>query len=161
MMSALVISAPSEVEVNKSTEFFIDITNTTNTNQNLKLNLFSTAQVETFSPNSIAANSTAKVKVIVFNKYDSYTELESKLEVYLGTEYQEKKIIFKFLDNSNADFLGTEFVNGANSFFSLIAINSFFTLGDYNFFEVSAITVLVLLILVLFVALVVRIVKRE
>ena len=160
MVSALNIVAPDEVTVIDSTEFFIDITNTTNTPQTLKLNLFSTAQVETFSPNSVAANSTAKVKVVVFNKFDSYTELNSKLEVYLGSEYQEKNIIFKFSKEKSADFLGSDLVSGANSFFSLIAVNSFFTLADYSFLEVSVITVLVLLILVLFVTLIVRIVKR-
>lgn len=156
-ISALVIDAPAVVDVHQKEEFYIEIENTENTVQNLSVNFYSTSNVTTFAPSTVPANSSVKVKVIVNNTYDSYTEVESKLEVTLGNKFQDRKIILRFFEEENQ---GEQFVEGANAFFSAIAVNSFFTLENYSLLEISAMTVLILLIIVLAIALIVRIVKR-
>ncbi len=163
LANALVLETPTVVDVDRSAEFYIEITNTSNYEKNLTVNFFSSAVSQTFAPNKVPANTTVLAKIIIFNKYDSYTELESKVEVKLNEEHQERKILFRFHEQSKGADFGSEFINNANSFFTFFgagAVNSLFSLGDYSVVEVSAITILVLLILVLFVALVVRIVKR-
>lgn len=156
-INALVIDAPAVVDVHEKEEFYIEIENTENTVQSLNVNFYSTSNVTTFAPSTVPANSSVKVKVIVNNTYDSYTEVESKLEVNLGNKFQDRKIILRFFENKDGS---TQFVEGANAFFSAIAVNSFFSLGDYSLLELSAMTVLILLIIVLAIALIVRIVKR-
>lgn len=156
-INALVIDAPAIVDVHEKEEFYIEITNTESTVQSLNVNLYSTSNVTTFAPSTVPANSSVKVKVIVNNTYEKYTEIESKLELTLGNKFQDRKIIFRFFEEENPQ---TAAIEGANAFFSAMAVNSFFSLGDYSLLELSAMTVLILLIIVLAIALIVRIVKR-
>lgn len=164
--SALTITAPSEIEIDNKKEFFVEITNNSTTQKELRVKFFSTVMSDVITPNFIPSNTTVNAKVIVHNKYESYTEINSKLEVYLDNEFREKNILLKFSGKSeNNSFSGQEdnFTQGINSFFMLFAANtseSLLFLNDYSTIEIVFITVLVLLILVLALALIVRIVKR-
>lgn len=164
--SALTIVSPSAVEVNNKEEFFVEITNNSNTQKDLRVNFFSTVMSDVIVPNFVPPNTTVRARIIVYNKYESYTEINSKLEVYLDNEFREKNVLLKFLEKNERDNLGqsgSEFAQNLNSFFVLFAANtgeSFLNLNDYSNMEIIFITVLILLILVLIVALVVRIVKR-
>lgn len=164
--SALTIVSPSAVEVNNKEEFFVEITNNSNTQKDLRVNFFSTVMSDVIVPNFVPPNTTVRARIIVYNKYESYTEINSKLEVYLDNEFREKNVLLKFLEKNQRDSFeqqGADFTTGINSFFTLFAINtseSFLLLNNYFTLEVVAMTTLVLLILVLVVALIVRIVKR-
>jgi hypothetical protein len=155
--SALIVEAPAVIDVYETEEFYIDITNNTNTAKDLSLNFYTTTDVKTFAPNVVPANTTVKAKIIVDNDYEKYTELESKLEINLGNNYSERKILLRFFGEERAE---EQVIEGANAFFSFAAVNSLFTLSNYSILEISAMSFLVLLIIVLAVALVVRIVKR-
>lgn len=164
--SALTISGPSEVEVSNKEEFFIEITNNSNIQKELRVNFFSIVMSDVIAPNFVPPNTTINAKIIVYNKYDSYTEVNSKVEVYLDNEYGEKNILLKFLGKNERDSFGQQngnFAEGINSFFMLFAANtgeSLLFLNDYSSLEIVLMTAMVLLILVLIIALIVRIVKR-
>jgi hypothetical protein len=149
------VEAPSTVEVYDSNSFVIEITNTSNTTKDLEINFFSPAEVKILSPKSIPAHSKSSARISLNYSPTNYTEIESKLEIYLGDELEEKTITQKYYskstitpNNQTGEYTG--------ALFGLGAIGG---LASLSVLEWALFIVLVVIVAILLVTLVARVIK--
>ena len=156
-VSALSVSAPSTVQVTDTNSFIVEITNNSNIEKELKINFFSTANVKILSPKSILPHSKINVKITLDYSSPNYTEMESKLEVYLDNEFKEKMITQKFYPtgttNINSQDQSGEY---AGALFGLAAMGEF---ASFSVLEWALFIVLVIVAAILLLTLIARVIK--
>ena len=154
-VSAMTVQAPSVVEVHDSNSFVIEITNTSNTTKDLEINFFSPADVKILSPKSIPAHSKSSARISLNYSPANYTEVESKLEIYLDSELEEKIVIQKYYSKST---IGPNDQTGeyTGALFGLGAIGGLASLGVL---EWALFIVLVIVAAILLITLVARVIK--
>ena len=154
---ALSVQAPSTVDIVDSNSFVIEITNTSNTEKELRIDFFSPANVEILSPKIIPPHAKTSAKITLNYSPQTYTEIESKLEVYLGNEFKEKMITQKFyptgtnIDSIDQSVDQSEEYTGA--LFGLVAIGE---LASFGVLEWSLFIVLVIIAAILLITLAAR-----
>jgi len=157
---ALSVQAPSTVDIIDSNSFVIEITNTSNTEKELRIDFFSPANVEILFPKIIPPHAKTSAKIILNYSPQTYTEIESKLEVYLGNEFKEKMITQKFYPTgTNIDLVDQPVDQSqeyAGALFGLVAIGE---MGSFGVLEWSLFIVLVIIAAILLVTLVARAIK--
>ena len=155
VVSAFTLEAPSTVEVHDSNSFIIEITNTSNIEKEIRINFFSPANVEILSPKSIPAHAKSSARITLDYTPPGYTEIESKLEVYLGEELEEAVVIQKYFSNgmTSANDQSMEYVG---ALFGLGVIGG---LTSFGVLEWALFIVLVIIAAILLVTLVARVIK--
>jgi len=158
-VSAFTLQAPDSIEIHDSTSFTIEITNTTNTQKELKINFFTPFEVEILSPKSIPpyAKSTAKITLNYSSK--TYTEITSKLEVYLDNDLEEREITLRFFSNQanqNNNIINDQSEEYMGALFGLGAIVE---LANFSMLEWALFIVLVIIAAILLITLVARAIK--
>jgi hypothetical protein len=159
-VSALSVSAPSTVQVTDTNSFIVEITNNSNIEKELTINFFSTANVKIHSPKAILPHSKISVKINLDYSSPNYTEMESKLEVYLDNEFKEKMITQKFYPtgtnkntNINSNDQSGEY---AGALFGLAAMGEF---ASFSVLEWALFIVLVIVAAILLLTLIARAIK--
>ncbi len=155
--SAFPLSVPTNVEVFNEATVLVDITNNSLEQKALSINLFVPSTTTIYAPSSISPNETVTAKIIIKNNFSNYTEISSKLEVYLGTDLEERELSIKFYGgNAPADlsglfgiFLGS-FAGAESLFGETIAFTPL---------EWTVLFVLVLVAVVLLIAFVARVAR--
>jgi len=153
---ALSVQAPSTVDIVDSNSFVIEITNNSNIQKELRIDFFSPANVEILSPKIIPPHSKTSAKITLNYSPKTYTEIESKLEVYLGNEFKEKIITQKFYPTgTNIDSVDQS-EEYAGALFGLVTIGE---LASFGVLEWSLFIVLAIIAAILLVTLVARTIK--
>ena len=151
--SAMSISVPTDTNVTTASgTFFINVTNDSASQKDLKVTVFAPIKTEISAPLSIGANSTIPVAIKVYNNFPVKTSLSSKVEVNLGSETAIKEMTMNFTPVSNNS-------SGLGALFSFGIFSdemAHFTLIDWLVF-----IVLVLIAAVLLVAFVAKLTKRK
>ena len=156
----MTLQAPSTVDIIDFNSFVIEITNTSNIQKELRIDFFSSANVEILSPKLIPPHAKTSAKITLNYSPKNYMEIESKLEVYLGNEFEEKMIIQKFyptgtnVDSKNQPIDQSEEYTGA--LFGLVTIGG---LASFGVLEWAIFIVLVIIAAILLVTLVARAIK--
>jgi hypothetical protein len=152
-VNAFPINTNSTVDVYENGLFYVEITNNTSELQDLEINFYTPAEIKINAPSKIAPNTNITAQVTVYNKYDSYREITSKLEVTMGQEIETKNINLRFFETD-----GT-MTNELTSFFGA----GYFVFGNdfaFSLIDWIAFWVLVIVAAILLIALVARIVHR-
>ena len=152
-VSAMHINAPKEVNVYDSNSFIIEITNNSNISKELRINFFSPATIKILKPKMVPPHSTTSAQITLKYQTKNYTEIKSKLEVYLDDELGEKSIIQKFYPKNNnlkkensKEYLGALFGLGAM---------------NLSVLEWSLFITLVIIAIILFITLIARTIKSK
>lgn len=158
--NAFSITAPDSVIVpSEGTSFFVKVYNGTEATQSLKVNFLSIAKYKISAPTSIPRGATADIKITVFNNsLENYNAIDSKIEVYLGKNLEEKNIILKMNPTAESSSITT----GAFTAFSgLFSLGSFFSeTGTYSIVEWIVFWILVIIAAVLLIGFIARILRR-
>lgn len=93
---ALNVSVQEEFELFDNDYLEIEIENTTNTTQPLNINFYTPTKHIIHAPETVGPGKTITAKIKINHEFEKYTEINSKLEIFLGTEYEEKNITLKF-----------------------------------------------------------------
>ena len=157
-VNAISVQAPSVVEVHDSNSFIIEITNTSNTTKDLIINFFSPAEVKILSPKSIPAHAKSSAQITLNYSPQNYTEIESKLEVYLGNELEEKVIVQKY-HSKNQENNQTNNDQSGEYMGALFGLGSFVEISNFSVLEWALFIVLVIVAAILLITLVARSVK--
>ncbi len=153
--SALTIEAPEVVEVNSQEVYFlVNITNESENSANLKVNFYAPTETQVSSSKFLAKESKTTAKIFVKNNFTEYTEINSKLEVYFGTELVEKQVLLKFYPQANP----AQITGAFTAFFSLG--NFFEDFTNFSTLEYGLMFLLILVAAVLLVAFIARVIKR-
>ncbi len=150
---AFPINNPSEIDVFREATFNVEITNTSNNQENLIINFFAPTDVMIFAPNTIPPNQTITAKVIVRDSFDKYTEIDSKLEVFVGSALEERHVLLKFYESQDA------FKEATGSFAALFTM-PFAIETNFTTIEWVAFFILVLIVIALLIAFIARLAKR-
>jgi len=153
---AFSLTSPDSIEVQgKETYFLVKVFNESKDDQLLKVNFYSTTQSSVSAPKSVASNAYADVKITVFNNNQpNYNEIDSKLEIYLGKDLEEKNITLKMISSGEN--------NSANFFVGLFSLGSFFTEStSFTITEWIVFWVLVIVAAILIIAFISRVTKRS
>jgi len=153
-VSAFTLQAPDSIEIHDSTSFTIEITNTTNTQKELKINFFTPFEVEILSPKSIPPYAKSSAKITLNYSPKTYTEIISKLEVYLDNDLEEKEITLKFFPSTNQLNDQSQQYVGA-----LLGFGTVGELTNFSILEWALFIVLVIIAAILLVTLVARTIK--
>jgi hypothetical protein len=152
---AFTIDMPEELLIEEEDSFFlVEINNNSNTTKNLEIVFFTNTESEIIAPKAIAPNMATTAKIFIKNSFSNYTEVDSKIEVYLGNELKQKRILLKF--NPNPTAIQNQ-SNSTNALFALFIGLESLTFGTFEYVLLFA---MILIILVLIIAFFVRISKR-
>ena len=153
-VSAMTVEAPNTVEIYDSNSFVIEITNTSSTDKVLSIDFFSPANVKILAPKSIPAHSKSSAQITLNYSPSNYTEIESKLEVYLGDELEERTITqIYYPGNSNPQDQTSQYTG------ALFGLGLFGGLASFTVLEWALFIVLVIVAAILLVTLVARVIK--
>jgi hypothetical protein len=95
-VNAFSVTTSQQVDVYEKGIFYIEITNDSAELKDLELNLYTSSEVKINAPSKIAPNTNMTAQITVYNNYESYREMNSKLEVKLGNETETKEITFRY-----------------------------------------------------------------
>jgi len=155
---AFPIIAPNEVNISGTQgSFIVEVSNLSLEPKDLKVNFFSTLKNSISAPTRIAPNSTAQVKITLENTYTSYTEINSTLEVFLGSDFQRKEIVIKFVPQGSGAF------NDATSglFGAFFSFGTFLQeLTNFSLLEWGVFWVLVIIAAILLIAFIARVRRK-
>ena len=151
--TAFPINNPSEIDVLGEATFNVEITNTSNTQENLIINFFAPTDVTIFAPKTIPPNRTVTAKIIVRDSFDKYTEIDSKLEVFVGSALEERQVKLKFYESQDS-------FGQATGAFSALFTMPFAIETNFTTIEWIVFFILVLIVLALLIAFIARLAKR-
>jgi hypothetical protein len=151
--TAFPIQVDNQIDVFKEASFNVEITNSSNAQENLVVNFFAPTDVTIFAPKTIPPNQTVTAKIIVRDSFDKYTEIDSKLEVFVGSALEERQVLLKFYESQDA------FVGATGSFAALFTL-PFAIETNFTTIEWVAFFILVLIVLALLIAFIARLAKR-
>ena len=152
MASAFPVNTLEQVDVHEKGVFYVEITNPYSELKDLEINFYTPAEAKVNAPTKIAPNTNTTIQITVYNKYETYREITSTLEVKLGDETEAREVNLRFFamegtaDNPLAGMFGL----GA-----FASQSSDFTLAEWGIFWV-----LVIIAAILVIALVARVVHR-
>jgi len=152
-VTAFTIESPSVVDVfGDKNSFYVDVINNTNEVQPLVVNFYSSAKTQISQPKSLAPNSSTKIKITIeHDNKPRYHEVDSKLEIYLGKDLEEKNISIRFYEKNNS----------SQSLASFLSFSSFSQeTSQFVFVEWIIFWVLVIIAAVLLIAFVSKVVRR-
>ena len=156
---AFTVQAPNTVEIHNTNSFTIEITNTSSTQKELNINFFAPFEVKILSPKSIPPYAKSTAKITLNYSPNSYTEITSKLEVYLDNELDEKEITLKFFPNQANQ--NNNVVNDQSGEYigALFGLGSIGEMASFSMLEWALFIVLVIIAAILLVTLVARAIK--
>ena len=156
----MTLQAPSTVDIVDSNSFVIKITNTSNIQKELKINFFSSAEVKILSQKYILPHSTTSAQITLNYPTKNYLEMESKLEVYLDNEFEEKMITQKFYPTGTNVNLENQPIDQSGEYtgalFGLAAMGS---LASFGVLEWALFIILVIVAAILLITLAARTLK--
>ena len=150
---AFPLQVDNQIDVFREATFNVEITNTSNNQENLIINFFAPTDVTIFAPNTIPPNQTITAKIIVRDSFDKYTQIDSKLEVFVGSALEERQVLLKFYESGDA------FGEATGSFAALFTL-PFAIETNFTTIEWVAFFILVLIVLALLIAFIARLAKR-
>ena len=151
--TAFPINVDNQIDVFNEATFNVEITNPSNNQENLIVNFFAPTDVTIFAPKTIPPNGTITAKIIVRDSFDEYTEIDSKLEVFVGSSIEERQVLLKFYESQDA-------FSGATGAFSALFTLPFAIETNFTTVEWIAFFILVLIVIALLIAFIARIAKR-
>ena len=158
---AFTVQAPSTVEIHDTNSFTIEITNTSSISKELRINFFTPFEIEILSPKSIPPYAKSTAKITLNYSPQTYTEITSKLEVYLDNDLEEKEITLKFFpqetnQNNNNGVLNDQSDEYLGALFGLGVIGEFVS---FSMLEWALFIVLVIVAAILLITLIARAIK--
>jgi len=158
-VSAFTVQAPTLVEIHDVGSFTIEITNTSNIAKELNINFFAPFEVEILAPKSIPSYAKSTAKITLNYSPQNYTEITSKLEVYLDNDLEEREITLRFFSNQanqNNNIINDQSEEYMGALFGLGAIVE---LANFSMLEWALFIVLVIIAAILLITLVARAIK--
>ena len=151
---AVPIQVDQTIDIFQDKEFFVEITNPYAEAKVLNVNIYTPTPKVVLAPDIINAGETVKVKIYLQNTLTEYTEISSKLEVYLDEELTEKELTLRFFEKGQAPDVWGDFASG------LFGLGIFFDGMNFVVSEYYLAFLLIMIIAALLIALVVRVAKR-
>ena len=140
---AFSVEAPSIVEVNDSTSFFVTIINDTDSSVPIKTSFFSPLVSTVSAPSEIAPNSSTQAEITLTNSNFSKGEtINSTVEVAFGDTVIQKVVSLSFTNTQKSSNL----LSAAFGLGSFISETSGFTLLDWLIFWFLVIVAAILLV---------------
>ena len=158
--SAFSVTVPSQVDIHDQEYISIQVTNISSELKTLKINFFAPTETQIFAPTEVSPNQTITARILVKNTLRDYTEINSKLEIYLGSDLVEKELLLRYYPSSEV-IQQEQQENNNKMLGALFGFSSFFTeLGNFSLVEWVALVALVIIAAFLLVALIARAVRR-
>jgi len=146
------VTTSQQVDVYEKGVFYIEITNDSQELKDLEINFYTPAEIKINAPSKIAPNTNMTAQITVYNQYESYREMTSKLEVKLGNETETKEITLRYYARE-----GT----ADNPISGLFGLGTFSDeSAEYTIGEWVAFWVLIIIAAILLIALVARVMHR-
>jgi len=145
------VSVPDQVIVSDETTFFVEITNDSDKQVDLKVNFFAPIKNEIVAPSKIAPFGKANAKITVFNtKYDESTELNATVEIKMDEKVEQKNVALVFAKNSST-----------SAFAGLFSFSTFTQqIESFSIFQWAVFWILVIVAAILLIAFISRVRNR-
>ena len=158
---AFSVNAPTSVEINDKTVFYVELTNDSPTVVDLKVNFYSPANATVVVPNQLAPNSKTNAKITIINNFKDDRQISGLVEAHFGTKIITKDINLIFSSTNNTTSSDSA-LSGLFSFGSVL-LSSGTSLTEFNLFTPLDWVIFILLVIicaVLLVSFIARIKRR-